>query len=159
MRYRQFCAQLCMFTEVIINAQNCPSKFSVLSLLLRRQRLGFNMKYEVSALTAAMQRASRRPYELCQIIATGLLLYVCLYMSSVNCTLIIESEQSSYLSVLQKLTIGLSRNTHSWVMYLLLHNYAGFYTCVTVRTILYASSYNIVRSYVQIVRNYVRNCT
>ena len=49
--------------------------------------------------------------------------------------------------------------THSWVMYFFVHNYAGFYTCVTLCTILYASAYNFVRSYVQIVHNYVQFCT
>ena len=49
--------------------------------------------------------------------------------------------------------------SHSWVMYFFVHNYAGFYTCVTLCTILYAITYNFVRSYVQIGRNYVQNCT
>ena len=44
---------------------------------------------------------------------------------------------------------SLGDDTHSWVMYFFLHNYTGFYTCVTLCTVLYASNLHVVRNYVQ----------
>ena len=52
--------------------------------------------------------------------------------------------------------------THSWVMYFFVHNYAGFYTCVTLCTILYAIMDKIVRiaTYMfKILHSYVQKST